>query len=156
MQTPTISMERSPKDEGRAMRQSAGELAFETRGKGLVEITADIAAWLEETAIEAGLLTLHCRHTSASILITENASPAVWRDLTRWLDRIAPEGDLYDHDAEGADDMPAHLKAALTGVNLSIPVAGGKMQLGTWQGVFLAEHRRAPHRRTIALHVIGE
>jgi len=138
------------------MRQSLTTLEFRTDGRGLTEITREVAAWLEETAIETGLLTLHCRHTSASILITENASPAVWRDLTRWLDRIAPEGDLYDHDAEGPDDMPAHLKAALTGVNLSIPVMGGKMQLGTWQGLFLAEHRRAPHRRTIALHVIGE
>ncbi len=138
------------------MRQALTELDFHTKGPGLAEITDEIAAWIDETGLRTGLLTVHCKHTSASLLITENASSAVWRDLTAWLDRIAPESGIYDHDTEGPDDMPAHLKNALLGVNLSIPVADGRMQLGTWQGIFLAEHRTAPHRRTIALHLIGE
>ena len=102
------------------------------------------------------VLTLLCRHTSASLLITENASPAVRRDLLRWLDQLAPRGPQYEHDDEGPDDMPAHLRSALTGVNLSIPVADSRMRLGTWQGIFLAEHRNAPHRREVACHVIGD
>lgn len=118
-------------------------------------MTAAIAEWLRETGIEEGLLTLLCRHTSASLLIQENAAREVRSDLVGWLDRIAPEGPHYAHDDEGPDDMPAHLKAVLTGVNLSIPVIGGRMALGTWQGIYLAEHRRAPHRRQIALHLMG-
>ena len=109
-----------------------------------------------ETAIADGLLTLLCRHTSASLLIQENAARAVRADLAAWLDRLAPEADHYAHDDEGPDDMPAHLRAVLTGVTLSIPVANSRMRLGTWQGVYLAEHRRAPHRREIAVHLIGE
>jgi secondary thiamine-phosphate synthase enzyme len=138
------------------MKQALTELDFHTAGPGLTEITDEVAAWIGAAGIRTGLLALHCKHTSASLLITENASSAVWSDLTAWLDRIAPASDLYDHDAEGPDDMPAHLKNALIGVNLSIPVADGRMQLGTWQGIFLAEHRSAPHRRTITLHLIGE
>jgi secondary thiamine-phosphate synthase enzyme len=138
------------------MNQASTQLTFQTPGPGLTEITDQIAAWLTTTGMTTGLLTLLCRHTSASLLITENASPAVWRDMQRWLERLAPEGDRYEHDDEGPDDMPAHLKAALTGVTLSIPVAGGRMALGTWQGIFLAEHRAHPHRRTIAAHLIGE
>ena len=138
------------------MRQASETFTFETRGPGLVEITDEIAHWLAQTGIEEGLLTLLCRHTSASLLINENAAPAVRRDMTRWLDQVAPEGPHYEHDSEGPDDMPAHLKAALTGVTLSIPVADGAMRLGTWQGLFLAEHRARPHRREIAAHVIGE
>ena len=103
-----------------------------------------------------GLLTLLCRHTSASLLIQENAAPAVRRDLADWLDRLAPEGPHYAHDDEGPDDMPAHLRATLTGVNLSIPVIGGRMALGAWQGIYLAEHRRASHRRQVALHLLGD
>ncbi len=138
------------------MRQALTELEFATSSQGLSEITDDIAAWLDGTGIETGLLTLHCKHTSASILITENASAAVWRDMEEWLSRMAPEGGYYRHDAEGPDDMPAHLKSALTGVSMSLPVANGRMTLGTWQGIFLAEHRRAPHRRKIVLHIVGE
>lgn len=103
-----------------------------------------------------GLLTLFCRHTSASLLIQENAAAAVKTDLAAWFDRLAPEGGHYAHDDEGPDDMPAHLRAVLTGVNLSIPVQRGRMLLGTWQGLYLAEHRRAPHRREVVLHVIGD
>ncbi len=136
------------------MRQAGTTLVFATNGAGLTNITSDLARWLESTGITEGLLTLLCRHTSASLLITENASSAVQRDMLRWLDRVAPRGN-YEHDDEGPDDMPAHLRAALTGVNLSLPVAAGRLLLGTWQGVFLAEHRDAPHRREVAAHVIG-
>ena len=138
------------------MRQASTTLTFETGGPGLVEITGEVARWLGGTGIAEGLLTLLCRHTSASLLINENAAPAVRRDMVAWLDRVAPESPLYEHDSEGPDDMPAHLKAALTGVTLSIPVADGSMRLGTWQGLFLAEHRARPHRREVAAHIIGQ
>jgi secondary thiamine-phosphate synthase enzyme len=130
-------------------------LSFDTPGAGLHEITADISAWLRGEGIESGLLTLFCQHTSASLLITENASSAVHRDLLRWLGTVAPEHAGYEHADEGPDDMPAHLRAVLTGAGLSIPVGGGRMLLGTWQGVFLAEHRRQPHRRKVVAQVIG-
>lgn len=138
------------------MRQQSTILSFATPGRGFMEITRDVANWVADSGIGEGLLTLLCRHTSASLLIQENAAPAVRQDLARWLDRLAPEGQDYAHDDEGPDDMPAHLRATLTGVNLSIPVAGGRMMLGTWQGIYLAEHRRAPHRREVALHLIGD
>lgn len=138
------------------MRQSLATLEFRTPGKGLVEITRDVAEWVRSTGISTGLATLHCKHTSASLLICENAAPAVQRDLIAWLDRIAPESPFYEHDDEGPDDMPAHLRAVLTGAGLSIPVAEGRMALGTWQGVFLAEHRARPHRREVAVHLLGE
>ncbi|PZQ53570.1 secondary thiamine-phosphate synthase enzyme YjbQ [Novosphingobium sp. TCA1] len=137
------------------MIQATTIITTGTAGRGLTDITATIAEWLHETGIEEGLLTLLCRHTSASLLIQENAAREVRSDLVGWLDRIAPEGPHYAHDDEGPDDMPAHLKAMLTGVNLSIPVIGGRMALGTWQGIYLAEHRRAAHRREIALHLMG-
>ncbi|MBW6528285.1 secondary thiamine-phosphate synthase enzyme YjbQ [Sphingomonas sp. RHCKR7] len=138
------------------MRQATHEIEVATRGAGLVEITRAVAAWLDSEAFATGLLTVFCRHTSASLLINENAAPAVRRDLERWLARVAPESRDYEHDDEGPDDMPAHLRSVLTGVSLSIPVARGHMVLGTWQGIYLAEHRAAPHRRRVALHVIGE
>jgi len=122
----------------------------------MIEITDDISAWVAEAGIREGLLTLLCRHTSASLMIQENAAHAVRHDVMQWLARIAPEDERYLHDDEGPDDMPAHLRSALTGVNLSIPVMGGRMALGTWQGIFLVEHRRAPHRRSVALHLLGE
>lgn len=138
------------------MRQVSTILSFDTQGRGFTDITRTMADWLEGTGIAEGLLTLLCRHTSASLLIQENAAREVRTDLAAWLDRLAPEGAHYAHDDEGPDDMPAHLKAALTGVNLQIPVIGGRMALGTWQGIYLAEHRRMPHRRQIAVHLIGE
>ena len=122
----------------------------------MTEITGEIAAWIGQAGIGEGLLTLLCRHTSASLLIQENAAGAVRHDLMRWLARLAPEDDRYLHDDEGPDDMPAHLRATLTGVTLSIPVMDGRMALGTWQGIFLVEHRRAPHRRTVAAGLIGD
>lgn len=139
------------------MRQAIHQLTVPTHGRGLVEITAAIVDWTAGNGIATGLLTVFCRHTSASLLIQENADANVQRDLVAYFDRIAPEGPgLYIHDDEGPDDMPAHLRTALTQVQLSIPVAGGRPVLGTWQGIYLFEHRRAPHRREIVLHHLGD
>ena len=138
------------------MRQATDILTIDTPGAGLVEISDRVVRWTADRGIAEGLLTLFCRHTSASLLIQENAAPAVRRDLLAYFARIAPESSAYEHDDEGPDDMPAHLRTALTGVQLSIPVIGGVPALGTWQGIYLFEHRRRPHRRAIALHLIGE
>ena len=138
------------------MHQTIAILTFDTQGSGLLEITEDIARWLRETDIQIGVLTLFCQHTSAGLIVTENASPAVPRDLVRWMSAAAPEGDGYEHSAEGPDDMPAHIKTMVTGNSLTLPVADGRMMLGTWQGVFIAEHRRAPHKRTIVAHLAGD
>ncbi|MDF0486810.1 secondary thiamine-phosphate synthase enzyme YjbQ [Sphingomonas sp. H39-1-10] len=138
------------------LRQSAAELVVSTPGQGLHECTAAVARWVAGTGIETGLLTLLLRHTSASLLIQENAAPAAARDIERYFARIAPESAAYEHDDEGPDDMPAHLRAALTATSLSIPVMAGRMALGTWQGIYVFEHRRAPHRRRIAAHLIGD
>ena len=138
------------------MRQAQTTLTIETGGKSLLEITDDVARWLDSTGLGTGTLTLFCRHTSAGLTINENAAPAVRRDLLRWLDKAVPEGDGYEHDDEGPDDMPAHVKAMLTGNSLTIPFADGRMLLGTWQGVYLAEHRARPHLRQVVCHAIGE
>jgi secondary thiamine-phosphate synthase enzyme len=139
------------------LRQVLHELAVRTRGRGLYEFTDQVAAWISENRFREGLLTLHLRHTSASLLIQENADPDVQRDLDAFFARLVPDGDpLFVHTAEGDDDMPAHVRTALTTVNLSIPVTGGKMTLGTWQGIYVWEHRRVPHSRRVALHFIGE
>ncbi|HTM94393.1 MAG TPA: secondary thiamine-phosphate synthase enzyme YjbQ [Croceibacterium sp.] len=138
------------------MRTAQASFIVETPGRGLTEITERIDRWLGDSDIGTGVLHIFCRHTSASLLINENAAAAVQRDLLAWLDRVAPERDNYEHDSEGPDDMPAHIKTLLTGSGLSVPVGAGRMLLGTWQGVFLAEHRRRPHNRTIVLTVIGE
>ena len=138
------------------MRQAATELVVATPGQGLHEITHEVVGWVRGSGIASGLLTLFLRHTSASLLIQENAASAARRDLECYFARLAPESHAYEHDDEGADDMPAHLRAALTATSLSIPVAGGAPLLGKWQGVYVFEHRRAPHRRTVALHLIGE
>ncbi len=139
------------------MRQALHTLRIEARRQGLVEITGQVCDWVEAQGMTTGLLTLFCRHTSASLLIQENADPDVRTDLEAYFARIAPEGrDLYVHDTEGPDDMPAHLRTALTQVQLSIPVADGRPALGTWQGVYLFEHRKAPHRREVVLHLIGD
>ncbi len=132
-------------------------MTLSTRGRRLVEFTPDLAQWVAEQQFASGLLTLFCRHTSASLLIQENADPDVRRDLEAFFARIAPEAPgLYIHEDEGLDDMPAHIRTALTQVQLSIPIIGGRMALGTWQGVYLFEHRRAPHRREVVVHIIGE
>ena len=139
------------------MRQAVDILSISTRGRGLVEITRDVLNWLKPHTVQAGLLTLFCRHTSAGLLIQENAARDVRADLETFFDRLAPEDDSrYRHADEGPDDMPAHIRTVLTGVQLSIPIVQGELALGTWQGIYLFEHRRAPHRRQIALHLIGE
>ena len=138
------------------MHQHQIQFTIRTPGKALVEFTPQVAQWIASTGIDTGLVTLFCRHTSASLLVGENAAPAVQRDLLRWLERIAPENAGYEHDDEGPDDMPAHLRAALTGVSLQAPVAGGRMVLGTWQGIYLAEHRAMPHTRQVVAHLVGE
>ena len=138
------------------MRQAARVLSFRTPGPGLHEITADVTAWVAEQGMAIGLLTLFCRHTSASLVIQENADPDVRRDLEDWVARVAPESRDYRHQDEGPDDMPAHLRAALTGVQLSIPLIDRRLVLGTWQGIYLFEHRRARHLREVALHLVGD
>jgi len=139
------------------MRQCSILLDFRTLGQGLMDITREVEAWTRDQAMQTGLLTLFCRHTSASLLIQENAARAVRTDLEAFFQRIAPEDpDAYDHDDEGPDDMPAHLRTALTGVQLSIPLIAGRLALGTWQGVYLFEHRRRPHARQLAAHLLGE
>jgi secondary thiamine-phosphate synthase enzyme len=138
------------------MRQATGTVEIGTKGQGLAEVTGEVAAWTDAQGLKTGLLTLFCRHTSCSLLVQENAAPAARADLERFFARIAPECADYEHDDEGPDDMPAHLRAALTQVQLSIPLQEGRLALGRWQGIYLFEHRRAPHRRTIALHLIGE
>ena len=139
------------------LRQSSTTLLFEAPRQGLHQITGKISSWVEDQEIQAGLLTIFCRHTSASLLIQENAASAARYDLETYFARIAPEDpSLYTHNDEGPDDMPAHLRTALTQTQLSIPVTGGRMALGTWQGIYLFEHRREPARREITLHLIGE
>ncbi len=139
------------------LRQAFHELIIPTRGRGLYEFTEEIAAWISKNGFKSGLVTLLLRHTSASLLIQENADPDVRRDLDKFFDRLVPDGDpIFAHTAEGEDDMPAHVRTALTTVNLSIPVIGGQPALGTWQGIYLWEHRRSPHSRTVAAHFVGE
>jgi secondary thiamine-phosphate synthase enzyme len=138
------------------MRQAQHQLSVATNGKGLVEITREVKRWLAAQGIATGLLTLYCRHTSASLLIQENADPDVQTDLQDFFEDIAPETRGYVHDTEGPDDMLAHIRTALMHTSLSIPIVSGKMVLGTWQGIYLFEHRRAPHQREVVLHLIGE
>jgi secondary thiamine-phosphate synthase enzyme len=139
------------------LRQCSSTIAVTAPRQGLFEVTSHISGWLDEQDIETGLLTLFCRHTSASLLIQENAADAARRDLETWFARIAPEDRaLYTHNDEGPDDMPAHIRAALTSTQLSVPIQTKRMVLGTWQGLYLFEHRRQPSRREIALHLIGE
>jgi secondary thiamine-phosphate synthase enzyme len=139
------------------LRQSSTTLVFDTRGRELIEITRPVTDWATGTAMESGLLTLFVRHTSASLIVQENADPEVRADLERFLARLVPEGDpIFRHRDEGDDDMPAHVRSALTAVQLSIPIARGRLALGTWQGIYLWEHRLRPHRREVALHLIGD
>lgn len=137
--------------------QAFHELTIPTRGRGFYEVTREVAAWIAGRKFRAGLLTLHLRHTSASLLIQENADPDVRRDLEEFFQRLVPDGDpRFVHTLEGADDMPAHVRTALTAVNLSLPVQDGRPALGTWQGIYLWEHRRHGHDRRLSLHFIGE
>jgi secondary thiamine-phosphate synthase enzyme len=135
--------------------QRLSVLTVATAGPGFTDITRQVAGWLTDAGAGDGLLTLFMRHTSASLVIQENADPTVREDLVDAFDRLAPRDAGYRHDTEGSDDMPAHIKTALSGVNLSIPVARGRMLLGTWQGIYVFEHRDRPHRREVALHFLG-
>ena len=138
------------------LRQSSTTLSIRAPSRGLHEFTDFVRDFVAESGISEGLLTIFCRHTSASLVIQENAAPAARRDLEAYFERIAPEGGPYEHDDEGPDDMPAHLRSALTATQLSIPVRDGEPVLGTWQGIFLFEHRRNTPDREIAIHLIGE
>jgi secondary thiamine-phosphate synthase enzyme len=138
------------------LRQTISTLAVATRGRGFRDITGEVQRLVAQAAIDTGLCTLHLQHTSASLLIQENADPDVRRDFERFFERLVPDGDpLFVHTAEGDDDMPAHVRTALTTVNLSIPIANGRLALGTWQGIYVWEHRTAPHRRSVVVHIIG-
>lgn len=139
------------------LRQHLDELAIRTKGRGFTMITAEVARIVSAARVQTGLVTLHLRHTSASLLIQENADPDVRRDLEAFFSRLVPDGDsLFVHTLEGDDDMPAHVRTGLTTVNLSIPIARSRMVLGTWQGIYLWEHRTHPHSRQLVVHVIGE
>jgi len=139
------------------VRQFSHRLQVPTRGKGLYEISAEISRWLDGCAISSGLLTVFIQHTSASLTIQENADPDVVHDLNAFFGRLVSEDQrLYRHTVEGPDDMPAHIRSALTLTQLSIPVERGRLTLGTWQGVYVFEHRAAPHRRSVQLHLLGE
>jgi secondary thiamine-phosphate synthase enzyme len=139
------------------MRQAQHRLLVETPRRGLVDITQPVSEWVTSTGMREGLLTVFIRHTSASLLIQENADPEVQRDLERFLSRLVPDGDpLFEHTTEGRDDMPAHVRSALTQAQLSIPLERGALLLGTWQGIYVYEHRLRGHRREVALHVIGD
>jgi secondary thiamine-phosphate synthase enzyme len=139
------------------LRQVTHEFVVSTRGRGLYEITRQVSGWVSENGISTGVLILHLRHTSASLLIQENADPEVRLDLERFFARLVPDGDaLFQHTSEGDDDMPAHVRTALTAVNLSIPIVAGQLTLGAWQGIYVWEHRVRPHTRRVAAHILGE
>ncbi len=138
------------------MRQVIGRLQIEAERQGLEDITGPVKDWVRSQGLTEGLLTLFCRHTSASLLIQENAAPAARKDLEAYFVRLAPEDDVYSHADEGPDDMPAHLRSALTQTQLSVPLTGGHLALGRWQGLYLFEHRRQPQPRSIVLHLLGD
>ena len=139
------------------LRQTFHELILPTRGRGFYEFTDKVAALVDQSGFQTGLVSLHLQHTSASLLIQENADPEVRRDLERFFARLVPDGDaLFRHTCEGEDDMPAHVRTALTCVNLSLPIANGALTLGTWQGIYLWEHRTQSHQRRVAAHLLGE
>lgn len=139
------------------MQQSFHTITLATSGKDLYDFTSEVARWLADIKAQSGLLTVFVQHTSASLLIQENADPEVQRDLERFFKRLVPDGDpLFRHQSEGPDDMPAHVRTALTATSLSIPIQNDRLTLGTWQGIYLYEHRAAPHRRKVVLHFIGE
>lgn len=139
------------------LRQSLHEITIATRGRGFHDFTEAVEEFVRDAKLKTGLATLHLQHTSASLLIQENADPEVRRDLERFFSRLAPDGDpLFQHTCEGEDDMPAHIRTALTCVNLCIPIANGALALGAWQGIYLWEHRVEPHRRRVTVHLLGE
>lgn len=138
------------------MKQHQARIEVATNGRGFVDVTHRVAEVVHDSGVSTGLVVVFCRHTSASLLVQENYDPAVRRDLAKWLDRLAPESAQYEHDDEGPDDMPSHLKSALTRTSESIPVTDGRLALGRWQSLWLVEHRAAPHRRELIVHVTGE
>jgi secondary thiamine-phosphate synthase enzyme len=139
------------------MRQATHEISVQTRGRGLVNINDAIASWAHAQGMATGLLTVFIRHTSASLVIQENADPDVLHDLSAFLDRMVPDGDpQYRHSSEGDDDMPAHIRSALTQSQISVPLVNGRLTLGTWQDIYLFEHRTVPHHRQVVLHLSGE
>ena len=139
------------------IRQDVSEISVSTKGRGFYEITREVESFVSKTGIKTGLATVHIQHTSASLLIQENADPEVRRDFERFFQRLVPDGDrIFEHTAEGDDDMPAHIRTALTTVNLSIPVVRGGLALGTWQGIYVWEHRKHLHTRRITVHLLGE
>jgi len=139
------------------MKQAQGEIPVSTRGKGLIDITREVRSWVGKQQIASGLLTVFIQHTSAGLTIQENADPDVLRDMTEFFERLVPENTpWFRHTTEGGDDMPAHIRTTLTSASLSIPVRGGAPALGTWQAIYLFEHRAVPHRRHVLLHLIGE
>lgn len=139
------------------MRQQLSELCISTRGRGFYEFTDQVENALEESGLKTGIATVHLKHTSASLVIQENADPTVRKDFDRFFARLVPDGDpIFCHTSEGDDDMSAHIRTALTSVNLSIPFSGGRLCLGTWQGIYLWEHRTSPHRRQVTVHLFGE
>lgn len=138
------------------MKQAFEHLFISSHGKTLVPFTTDVDKWVSQTGIQNGLLTLWCRHTSASLIVQENADPTVRQDILNFFEHTVPEGHHYIHDLEGPDDMPAHLRTILTQTQLSIPVENGRMVLGTWQGIYLFEHRSRSHRREVVLHLMGQ
>ncbi|BBF94884.1 secondary thiamine-phosphate synthase enzyme YjbQ [Blastochloris tepida] len=150
-----MPVRRGPLAAGDVARWASATLEVATRGRGLVEITAELAAFVADAGLGDGLLTVFCRHTSASLTIQENADPDVRTDLLTALDRLAPENAGWIHRSEGPDDMPAHIKAMLTGTSLGIPIVGGRLALGTWQGVYVVEHRARAHRREVVLQAMG-
>lgn len=137
------------------MKVYATDIAVRTAGRGFVDVTRAIDDLVRASGVDVGLCTVFCKHTSASLLVQENADSAVRRDLTAWLDRLAPESDEYEHNDEGADDMPAHLKAAVLRTSETLPIRQGKLALGTWQAVYVVEHRRMPHARTLSVTIVG-
>ena len=137
------------------MKMHQDTLSLRTRGRGLLDITDRVAEIVRTSGVRLGQCTVFVQHTSASLVIQENADPSVRRDMGVWMDKIAPEGDQYEHDDEGPDDMPGHLRSVITRTSEVIPIAGGRLTLGTWQGIYLWEHRRAPHTRSIVVHVQG-
>jgi secondary thiamine-phosphate synthase enzyme len=138
-------------------RQAVSEFSVATKGRGFYEITREVGNFVSKSALKTGLATVHIQHTSASLLIQENADPEVRRDFERFFQRLVPDGDrIFEHTAEGEDDMPAHVRTALTTVNLSIPIVRGELALGTWQGIYVWEHRTHPHTRRITVHLLGE
>ena len=141
---------------GRSLKSLQRTLAVPTRGRGFYDATAEVARVVAEAGVTTGLCTVFLRHTSASLVIQENADPAVLRDLARWMEQLAPESDAYEHDDEGPDDMPGHLRSAVTRSSESIPVTDGALALGTWQALYVWEHRRTGHRRELVVHVLGE